>query len=624
VNRRAHLPALLAACLLLVGIAASELGWRAPAPPGVVLPMPGVLQRPIERLRSIPLVTIDDPRAAAVASGVIFGRTEHVTPRDQQAFLDSGLWHLLAASGQNVALVAGCCVLLARAAGAGRTTGAVLALVAIPGYVLIVGGGASIVRAGLMGELALLAWLAGRLPHLRQLLLVAAATICWLWPGAHRSLGMQLSFACVVALAIWASPMTRTLEHRGVPRPLAGAVAATVICSAATAPILLLRTGAAPLTGVVANLLAVPVAGVLLVIGLAGSLVVLLGGSVLPNAVDRVAMWPAARLAAMLLQLAARGSSLPAAQTTSPLVAIGVPIAMLALVAIPRRQRALRRTSVVLACACLALPVAAALARHVPGTEFVSGRIAPPAAGVLRIGVLDIGQGDATLLASGSRAVLVDTGPPDGRVVARVRALGVSRIDGIVLTHDSLDHRGGFDDALAALHPSWVAMPAHAPGPWRHVREAAPRLVEVCAGSSFRVGSADVRVLHPPCDGHITPRTSDLHNDGAIVLLVSHGDVRAVLPADAEAPVLLPLALPRLDLLRVSHHGSADPALAELLARVTPQVAAISVGAGNDYGHPTSSTLRALTAAGVRTLRTDRDGTIAFDSDGRVLRLVDG
>jgi competence protein ComEC len=88
--------------------------------------------------------------------------------------------------------------------------------------------------------------------------------------------------------------------------------------------------------------------------------------------------------------------------------------------------------------------------------------------------------------------------------------------------------------------------------------------------------------------------------------------------------VLLELGLPTHELLRVSHHGSRDGDLPELLARTTPQVAAISVGEHNDYGHPNPGVLAALRGAGVTTLRTDRDGTIAFESDGRVLRLVRG
>jgi competence protein ComEC len=204
-----------------------------------------------------------------------------------------------------------------------------------------------------------------------------------------------------------------------------------------------------------------------------------------------------------------------------------------------------------------------------------------------------------------------------------VRELGVRRLRGIVLTHDSLDHRGGFDAAEAAFHPDWIAKPAHAPGPWRHIREVAGRrLVELCAGDELRIGGVRADVLHPPCDGRVVQRTSDVHNDGAMVLLLEHGGIRAVLPADAEAPVLTRLAVPHLAFLRVSHHGSEDPDLPRLLAQTTPAVAAISVGEGNDYGHPRPRTLAALRSAGVRTFRTDRDGTIVLDSDGGALRLV--
>ncbi len=527
---------------------------------------------------------------------------------------------LLAASGQNIALVAGCCVLLARLFGAGRTTGAVLALAAIPLYVLVVGGGASIVRAGFMGELVLIAWLAGRIADARHLLIVAAAAICWTWPGAHRGLGMQLSFACVAALIAWASPATRSLRERGVPAWLAAGLSATLLCSLATAPILVLRTGGAPLSGIVANVVAVPLAGLLLVIGLAGAFVALAASSFGAPALADIAMWPAGLLAAALVRIAERAAALPAAQTGSVVIAVGIPL-VVALVALLApwldARRPSRRKVAAGGGGLVAVLIGVAIA-----TGSSNGSSRPPQAGTLRIAILDVGQGDATLLASDGQAVLVDVGPPAGDIVQRVRAAGVERVDGIVLTHDSLDHRGGFDHALAALDPTWVAMPRAAPGPWRRIRDAAPRLVELCTGATLQVGTARIDVLHPPCSGAVTSRTDDLHNDGAMVLLVSHRDVRALLPADAEAPVLVGLGLPRLDVLRVSHHGSEDPMLAELLARTRPQVAAISAGEGNMYGHPRRQVLDDLAAGGVRTLRTDRDGSIVLDSDGRrVVRI---
>jgi competence protein ComEC len=432
---------------------------------------------------------------------------------------------------------------------------------------------------------------------------------------------MQLSFVCVAVLVTWAAPATRALREWGMPAWLAGGLAATVLCSLATAPLLVLRTGGAPLSGIVANVVAVPIAACLLVVGLAGSLVALAAAALGIDLVADLAMAPAAWLAAVLVRIAERAAALPAAQTGSALVAVGIPLVLLGAVLAAPRLRGRRQARIAIRGA--AVLVALLLVLGPLATRLSTRAASPPASDALRIAVLDVGQGDATLLASGGEAILVDVGPPDGDVVRRVRAAGVERLDGIVLTHDSLDHRGGFEHALAALGPAWVAMPRAAPGPWQRIRGAAPRLAELCAGAGFEVGEATVDVLHPPCSGSITPRTGDLHNDGAMVLLVRHGGVRALLPADAEAPVLVGLGLPELDVLRISHHGSEDPALPELLARTRPQVAAISAGEGNDYGHPRAQVLDALDDAGVRTLRTDRDGSIVLDSDGRRVVLVD-
>lgn len=612
--KRVPLPSVAVLVALLFAIGVVEMGWRDPAPGlAVAVPVPGPLGGIVAELRSVPQRHVDDARAGAVAAGVVFGRADDVPVGDQQAFLDSGLWHLLAASGQNVALVTGCCILLARGLGAGRTTGSMLALLAIPAYVLVVGGGASIVRAGATGMLVIVAWLAGRLPDARHVLVAVAAITCWAWPGAHRGLGFQLSFACVAALVAGAVPVTRELRARGVPAWLAAGLAATALCSLATAPILQLRTGAAPLAGIVANVVAVPLAGAILVVGLAGSIATVVLTPVVGDRLGDVLLWPTGVAAELLLRIAGRAADLPAAQSSSPLATLVVPLLALVAALVPRARRH-----------ALALVPVAIVGSVVlgPGSAAGGGSSSPPSRGTLRIAVLDVGQGDATLVADGDAAILVDTGPPDGRVVDRLRELGVSDVDGIVLTHDSLDHRGGLEAAVAALEPDWIARPAHAPGPWRRVEQLPPRLVDLCVGGSFAVGRAAVDVLHPPCDGRIRQRTDDLHNDGAMVLLVTRGPHTILLPADAEAPVLLDLPLPPVDVLRVAHHASADPALARLLERTGPRVAAISVGEGNGYGHPTRQVLDDLARAGVTTRRTDRHGTIELHADGERLELL--
>jgi competence protein ComEC len=134
----------------------------------------------------------------------------------------------------------------------------------------------------------------------------------------------------------------------------------------------------------------------------------------------------------------------------------------------------------------------------------------------------------------------------------------------------------------------------------------------------YRLGRLALRVVWPEDPG---PPGQD-PNDHAVVILASYGSVDALLTADAESNVTGTLGLPSVEVLKVAHHGSSDEALPALLARLRPRVAVISVGAGNDYGHPAPSTLGALAEApSLRTFRTDLDGTVIVDTDGRRLEV---
>jgi competence protein ComEC len=141
------------------------------------------------------------------------------------------------------------------------------------------------------------------------------------------------------------------------------------------------------------------------------------------------------------------------------------------------------------------------------------------------------------------------------------------------------------------------------------------RVVAARAGGVYRVGPLRIAVLWP--DGAGFPGEDP--NLRAIVLVVTYGEVDVLLTADAESEVTLPLEPPAVEVLKVAHHGSADDGLPELLERTRPHIAVVSVGLGNDYGHPTPSTLGALHSAGTRVYRTDLDGRVVVESDGRRL-----
>jgi competence protein ComEC len=250
---------------------------------------------------------------------------------------------------------------------------------------------------------------------------------------------------------------------------------------------------------------------------------------------------------------------------------------------------------------------------------------APPRPGELVISFLNVGQGDATLLQLDGRSVLFDTGPPDGPIVARIAAAGVRRLDVLVLTHAEADHEGAAGAVIARYRPRLVldggagwpsrvqrTLPAAAASVAAHVAAAH-------AGQALALGSLRLRVLWPGTPG-AGWRPDGSPNLRAVVALASYGDFDLLLPADAESDVTLPLELPRVEALKVAHHGSADEGLPLLLKRLTPDVAVIEVGRGNSYGHPTAQALTALRAV-PRVLRTDRDGTVRLHVRGPAMTI---
>jgi competence protein ComEC len=338
---------------------------------------------------------------------------------------------------------------------------------------------------------------------------------------------------------------------------------------------------------------------------------------------------PVASVAALplgyLTWLAQRAARLPAAEVNVPDPgALGVTAIYLAAIALalawrrlgPRSRRPLA-----------ALAVAAAVTAS---TALALGARAPRPPAELTVSFLDIGQGDATLIQHGRTAVLVDTGPPGGPILARLRAAGVRRLDLLVLTHAALDHDGAAAAVLDALPVGLVldgeeATAAPAPGPFgaRAVAKAAQlsaarrvRRIASDAGQVLRAGPIELRVLWPRRVPAAPPGAEP--NDRATVIHLRDGRFDLLLTADAESNATAGLDLPVVDALKVAHHGSADPGLPGLLRRLRPRVAVISAGRHNIYGHPTASTLTALRSVPV-VRRTDRDGTVRLTvHDGRL------
>jgi competence protein ComEC len=200
----------------------------------------------------------------AVLEGIVLGDDSALSDGVRRDFRVSGLYHILAVSGQNVVLVAAGVLGLAWLLGVSRVAGELGALTAIAAYVLAVGPQPSVIRAGVAGALASLAWLTGRLRDAWQALLLGAAVLLAWNPYVVFDAGFQLSFAAVVAIFTLAPRLSASLDHTPLPRKVRLVVAVTLACSFFTAPIVWLQFGYLPLLGVVANVLAEPAMPLLL------------------------------------------------------------------------------------------------------------------------------------------------------------------------------------------------------------------------------------------------------------------------------------------------------------------------------------------------------------------------
>ncbi|MCR4399464.1 MAG: MBL fold metallo-hydrolase, partial [Syntrophomonadaceae bacterium] len=259
-----------------------------------------------------------------------------------------------------------------------------------------------------------------------------------------------------------------------------------------------------------------------------------------------------------------------------------------------------------------------------PGSR--EGQPSAAVPGALEVRVLDVGQGDSILVrAPRGWTLLVDGGNEEQgpSLVARLRELGVTRIDCLVATHPHADHIGGLDDVLSAFPVRQVFAPRVVAS-----SSAYERLLLAVQARGLKVTPAAAGVELPvPAEERVgaeflAPR-ADSHenlNEASAVLRLTFGRAAVLLCGDAglasEGRILASGAGVRADVIKLGHHGSTDASGKAFLQAVQPRWAAISVGAGNPYGHPHAETLARLLAMGVSVLRTDLDGELVFRSDG--------
>lgn len=533
---------------------------------------------------------------AALVPALVTGDDAALPEEMQQEFQRTGLTHLLAVSGTNLTIVLALLLAVAVGLRAPPRVVLVVGLLGVVGFVLMARPEPSVLRAAGMGVVGLAAAGYGSRGGVR-VLCVAVVALLFLDPWLSRAPGFVLSVSATAGILLLAPPFAERLG-RWLPRSAALAVAVPLAAQAACTPTIAFLSGEVSVVAVLANVVAAPAVAPATVLGLVGGLVQL----VAPPLATAIG-WAAAVCAGWVVLVAHHLSALSGASVTwdQPWwVLLGVvPVCCWLL------WRFSGRPAVVVGL-CLGLAVAM-LRPPQPGW--------PPAGWVMV--ACDVGQGDATVLSSGpGEAVVVDTGIDPVLVDGCLRDLGIRRVRVLVLTHADADHVGGRAGVATGREVERVVVGR--PG----VGVAGVPTSTVARGDRVRVGDVVADVLWPVPSHRTEPPPDSERNGASVVLRTRVRGVQIVLTGDVgeseQDRIVRSGAVLAADVLKVSHHGSADTS-ARFVDAVAPSVATISVGADNDYGHPTPEALAMLADVGASVHRTDLEGDVAVVvRDGRV------
>ena len=574
--------------------------------------------------------------AGGFAAAIVVGLRERVDERLADAFTATGLGHVVALSGWNVAITMAVADRALRRLPPRRRRWSLILIALL--YGLFAGASASVIRASVMSAAALVAAAGGRRGAGAVALAHAVLALLILDPSIAYDAGFRLSALATAGLLAKSADWSRVaiqLTPR-LPRPLqrpwaviAEDVAVSIAAQAATIGVVIALFGrvalwSIPLTLLIAPLIPAATGAALLAI-LAGEVAPYLAGplSLIPSALAL----PASALFRTAAWIAEAGAQLPLTDLVVPrhaTFAVGAALSLIGLVALNRRaaptteQSAEPKTGI-----SRRLSAAGGVAILLVSSLLSNSSAATP--GSLRISVLDVGQGDAILVELQGRRMLIDGGPDPARLSVELDALIPSwdrKIDVLVASHPHEDHLAGLPRLLDRYQiRSILGAETRGGGPasasWRELllnRQVTYHTVTT--GTAFMLGSARLEVLWPdqaalkyePADG------GSALNNRSIVLRLDVSGFSALFTGDIESNVDALIAR-RLggpvDMLKAPHHGSATASSRTLLSAADPRLSVVSVGEKNSYGHPAPATIDRLGERGGAVLRTDLDGTVS-------------
>lgn len=548
--------------------------------------------------------TLFEGDTAAFLAAILTGDKTGLSETAYGDLAEAGMLHVLAVSGMHCGFLLELVMLVTGKHRRRLTAACALPVLAL--YGVLTGGSPSVLRACVMLALLLAAPLCRRNSDGPTTLALALFLILLKNPFAAASVSLQLSFAAVAGI-LWLTPRLHKLlvggEKRGKAfRLLAASFSTTMGALVFTAPLSAYYFGTLVLISPLSNLLCLWAAGIVFMGGLlavaAGFLWTPLGVvlGLVPGLLVRYILCTAHLLAQVPYH---------AVYFDNPYLKYWLAFAyLLFALAYLLRPKEGRKYAVaaVLAAGTLALTVRLGAARYQGDLDAV---------------VLDVGQGQSVLLASGGAYALTDCGSGNswydagGVAARRLQSMGCRRLDYLILTHYDLDHVSGVAALLSRMDVGELLVPAGEDDSGTRsviLAEAEARgvpVTEVAGERTIPLGGASLRVFPPVGEKGDNERGLSLCATAGTADLLITGDMDCA----TERTLLKTYGLPDIEVLVAGHHGSKSSTSAELLDALAPEIACISVGA-NSYGHPAGETIRRLAERGCAIYRTDMQGGI--------------
>ena len=541
----------------------------------------------------------------AFAKALLLGDKTDLSWEQSRNFSISGISHIVAVSGLHVSILfAFVCMVTGKRRG-------LTVIVGIPVLLLfgaMAGFTASVTRAVIMQMLLLLALLVNREYDPPTALSFACLVMLLACPLTIAGVGFQLSVSSVAGIFLFYPKLSgwmkgflpgkgKTLRGR-LERWIVASVAITCSATVPTVPLTAVHFGVVSLVGVVTNLLVLPVVS-LIFYGVMAVCAVGCFHSGAAAALARLISWPIRYVLGVAETMA--GFPLAAVYTVSPYIVVWLVFVYGLLLWLLLSKK--KRPGLAVGFGVLGLCVSLMLSWLEP---LVCN---------YRVGVLDVGQGQCIVLQSRGSTFLVDCGGGRDEAAADMAAehllsQGITRVDGLILTHYDRDHAGGVQYLSRRIDIERVYLPRteDADGCLQSVLAAVPEQTAIDSELTIAFGDARIRIF--------PAKDSGSGNDSCASVLFTRKKCDTLITGDlsaaAERQLLSDYELPDLEVLIVGHHGSKYSTCTELLEATAPDVAVISVGAHNSYGHPTEEVLERLKQAGCAIYRTDLHGTITY------------